>query len=194
MEVICCFSIPVVADPSQNRGVSFVAWRQPCCKERTSLQCCLKIGRREHVLHQLWQHYYKRETIFCSWTPGIVLVVGIISVHLLGLYPHFSCRYPFPLWTVRSLLLKTQLQEEMTPMLALVWIMVLLHLRVGLSLYAIPKFETGITRIPGPLPPRRWTPMGAALFTGSQAPRFPTWLKTSGASRYPHSDWLHHWW
>ena len=25
MEVICCFSIPVVADPSQNRGVSFVA-------------------------------------------------------------------------------------------------------------------------------------------------------------------------
>ena len=97
---------------------------------------------REHVLHQLWKHYYKCKTIFCSWTLGLVRLLGLLLYICWGYILIFSCRYPFPSWTVRSLLLKTQLEEEMTPMLALAWIMVLLHLWVGLSLYLIPKPET----------------------------------------------------
>ena len=54
----------------------------------------------------------------------------------------------------------TEKERKMTPMLPLAWIMVLLHLRVGLTCTSNPK--TCITRVRGPLKNtaafQRWTP------------------------------------
>lgn len=91
-------------------------------------------------------------------------------------------------------------ERQRTLMLLPVWIMLLLHLQVCLTLYVTPKCASHELEDPWRLiPPFEGEHLNGCRQAGQppqgQAPRFPyEWLNKSSFPKYPHYDGVNHRW